>query len=39
MFLAIALGVTSAAPAFAGNPESNARNCATHTLEGKCVKS
>ena len=38
MFLAIALGVASAAPAFAGNPESNARNCATHTLASRSLQ-
>ena len=37
MFLAIALVVASAVPAFAGNPESNEKNCATHTLKGQCV--
>ena len=37
-FLAIALGVASvAAPAFAGNPGSHEKNCASHTLKGQCV--
>ena len=36
-FLAIALVVASAAPTYAGNLESNAKNCAAYTLKGTCV--